>query len=162
MLLVPPAASAQQVTKVPSGDTIVVDGVGKVRLLGIDSMDESAFGVGNAPMPAPRHDPPEPTSQPPTVFNGGVKLHPDRPSRDFLRELALGKTIRLQYDTLVEDKAKRFAYVFLPDGTMLNAEMLKHGKAKVDRTRTFAHQEEFVRLEEEAHAAGLGVWAGKP
>ena len=99
---------------------------------------------------------------PPTVVNGGIKLHPDRPSRDFLQQLALGKTIRLQYDTLIEHKATRFAYVFLPDGTMLNAEMLKNGKAKVDRSRTFAHQEEFVRLEEEARDAGLGVWAGVP
>ena len=162
LLLVPAAARAQLVTKVSSGDTIVVDGVGKVRLLGIESMDESALGVGNAPMPQPRHDPPEPTSNPPTMINGGLKLHPDRPSRDFLQELALGKTIRLQYDTLVENKGKRFAYVFLPDGTLLNAEMLKQGKAKVDRSRTFAHQEEFIRLEEEAHEAGLGVWAGKP
>ena len=161
-LLAPVAAHAQQVTKVPSGDTIVVEGVGKVRLLGIDSVDESAFGVGNAPVPPPRHDPPEPTSTPPTVVNGGIKLHPDRPSRDFLQQLALGKTIRLQYDNLVEGKAAKYAYVFLPDGTMLNAEMLKNGKAKVDRSRTFAHQEEFVRLEEEAHEAGLGVWAGVP
>ena len=161
-LLVPVAARAQQVTKVPSGDTIVVEGVGKVRLLGIDSMDESAFGVGNAPVPPPRHDPPEPTSTPPTIVNGGIKLHPDRPSRDFLRELALGKTIRLQYDTLIEGKAARFAYAFLPDGTMLNAEMLKNGKARVDRSHTFAHQEEFIRLEEEARGAGLGVWAGVP
>jgi micrococcal nuclease len=162
LLLLPAAAHAQQVTKVPSGDTIVVEGVGKVRLLGIESMDQSAFGVGEAPVPPPRHDPPEPTSQPPTVFNGGIKLHPDRPSRDFLRTLALGKTIRLQYDTLVEDKATRFAYVFLPDGTMLNAEMLKNGRAKVDHSRTFAHQEEFSRLEEEARGAGVGIWAGKP
>jgi endonuclease YncB( thermonuclease family) len=45
---------------------------------------------------------------------------------------------------------------------MLNAEMLKNGKAKADRSRTFAHQGEFIRLEEEAHEAGLGVWAGVP
>jgi endonuclease YncB( thermonuclease family) len=45
---------------------------------------------------------------------------------------------------------------------MLNAEMLKNGKAKVDRSHTFAHQEEFIRLEEEARGAGLGVWAGVP
>ena len=45
---------------------------------------------------------------------------------------------------------------------MLNAEMLKNGKAKVDRSHTFAHQDEFTRLEEEARGAGLGVWAGGP
>ena len=161
-LLVPAVGRAQQVTKVPSGDTIVVEGVGKVRLLGISSLDEPAFGVGDAPVPPPRHDPPDPTSKPPTVFNGGIKFHPDRPSRDFLRQATLGKTIRLQYDNLVDDKTTRVAYVFLPDGTLLNAEMLKQGKAKVDRSRPFAHQEEFLRLEQEAKDAGLGVWAGTP
>ena len=67
-----------------------------------------------------------------------------------------------EHGCIASIKATRFAYVFLPDGTMLNAEMLKNGKAKVDRSRTFAHQEEFVRLEEEARDAGLGVWAGVP
>jgi len=43
MLAVP--AAAQQVTKIDSGDTIVVDGVGKVRLIGIRSVDESPLGV---------------------------------------------------------------------------------------------------------------------
>jgi micrococcal nuclease len=161
VLMAPALARAQRVTKVPSGDKIVVEGVGEVRLLGVTSLDESPFGVGDAPVAPPRHDPPEPTSNPPTVFNGRLKFHPNRPSRDFLKEAALGKTIRLQYDSLVENKATRFAYVFLPDGTLLNAEMVKRGKAKVDRSRPFAHEEEFVQLEDAARSAGLGVWASK-
>ena len=32
--VVPAAAGAQRVTKVPDGDTLVVDGVGKVHLVG--------------------------------------------------------------------------------------------------------------------------------
>lgn len=159
VLAAPAAALAQQVSKVPSGDTIVVDGVGKVRLLGISSLDERAVAVGDAPVPAPRHDPPSPTSKPPTVFNGAIKFDRDRPSRDFLRQIALGKTIRLQYDTLVENASPRVAYVFLPDGTMLNAEMLRQGKAKVDTSRPFAHQDEFLRLEQQARDAGVGLWA---
>jgi micrococcal nuclease len=162
LLGAPALARAQHVTKVPSGDTIVVDGVGKVRLVGITSLDERAMSVGDAPTPAPRHDPPSPTSKPPTVFNGGIKFDRNRPSRDFLRQIALGKTITLQYDTLVENASPRFAYVFLPDGTMLNAEMLRRGKAKVDTSRSFAHQDEFLRLEQQARDAGLGVWARTP
>src|SRR5919107_277341 len=40
---VPTAAWAQRVTKVPDGDTLIVDGVGKVHLLGIKSADEPAL-----------------------------------------------------------------------------------------------------------------------
>ena len=43
---VPAAAWAQRVTKVPDGDTLVVDGVGKVHLLGIKSADEPALHLG--------------------------------------------------------------------------------------------------------------------
>ena len=50
-------------------------------------------------------------------------------------------------------RPRKFAYVFLANGTMLNAEMLKNGKARVARRATFAHQQEFMRLEEEARAA---------
>lgn len=155
-------AWAQQVTKIASGDTIVVDGVGKVRLIGIRSIDESAFGVGNASVPPPRHDPPSPTSQPPTMVNGGIKLKPQRPSRDFLTGLLLGQTVTLQYDPLLGEKNGRLAYVFLPDGSLVNAEMLRQGKARVDLSHEFAHKEEFKRLAEEADTAGVGVRAGVP
>jgi hypothetical protein len=42
----PAAAWAQRVTKVPDGDTLVVDGVGRVHLLGIKSADEPAVDLG--------------------------------------------------------------------------------------------------------------------
>jgi endonuclease YncB( thermonuclease family) len=151
------AAHAQVVTKVPSGDTVVIEGVGKVRLLGIRSTDESALrvGPGTTPPPQPRTGPETP---PPSVISGGVDLKPDRPARALLQQLVLGKTVRLQYDTIAGEKNASRAYVFLPDDTLINAEMLRRGRARVDASGPFAHEQEFKRLEQEAQASGLGIW----
>jgi endonuclease YncB( thermonuclease family) len=48
--------------------------------------------------------------------------------------------------------------LFLEDGTLLNAEMLKAGRARVDVTRQFVREQEFKRLEEEARSAAVGIW----
>ncbi len=153
---VPAAAWAQRVTKVPDGDTVVVDGVGRVHLLGIKSADEPALQMGpSGPPPQPRDGPSTP---PPTAVGGRIGLGRDRPSRDLLRKLALGKTVRIEYDPLVGSASDRGAYLFLEDGTLLNAEMLKAGRARIDSTRQFVREQEFKRLEEEARSASLGIW----
>lgn len=167
VLVVVAPASAQQVTKVVSGDTVVIDGVGKVRLLGIESLDESPFSVGNTRQAEPRQVPPPPPgspgSAPPTpIFSGGMKLKPDRPSSDFLRHLLLGKTVRVQYDPLATDGKDRRAYLFLSDDTLVNLDMIRQGKAKVDDSVPFAHEQEFIKAQDDAESAGLGVWATEP
>ena len=152
----PATAWAQRVTKVPDGDTLVVDGVGKVHLLGIKSADEPTLHLGpSGPPPQPRRDPGTPT---PPAVSGGINLTRDRPSRDFLRKLALGRTVRIEYDPLVGPRRDRDAYVFLSDGTLLNAEMLKAGRARLDLTRQFVRENDFKRLEDEAIRLGVGIW----
>lgn len=153
---VPAAAWAQRVTKVPAGDMLVVDGVGTVRLLGIKSADEPALHLGSSgPPPQPRRDPSTPG---PAAVSGRISLTRDRPSRDLLRKLALGKTVRIEYDSLAGSSSDRLAYLFLEDGTLLNAEMLKAGRARLDVTRQFEREQEFKRLEEEAQSASVGIW----
>ncbi len=168
-LAVAAPATAQQVRKVKSGDTIVVDGVGEVRLLGIDSLDESPLSVGNTRRAEPRHIPPPPPgspgSAPPTpIFNGRVDLKPDRPSRDFLRKLVLGKTVRLQRDPLVADVEGQppAVYLFLPDDTLVNLQMIAQGKARVDESISFAHEQEFIKAQHDAQVEGTGIWATEP
>ena len=158
--LVLPAA-AQQVTRIDSGDTIEIEGVGKVRLIGIRSVDESPFGMAPNQQAPARTDPPSPTSLPPTAVGGGIKLKPNRPSKDFLTTMLLGQNVKLQRDPLIGEKTK-LAYVFLQDGTLVNAEMLRRGAARGDFSREFAHEQEFKRIEAEAHDAGTGVWAVLP
>ncbi|HEX6385552.1 MAG TPA: lamin tail domain-containing protein [Anaerolineae bacterium] len=50
-------------------------------------------------------------------------------------------------------------YIYLPDGTFVNAELVRQGYAQV---ATFPpdvkHQELFLSLQAEARAAGLGLW----
>jgi micrococcal nuclease len=160
----PIAVLAQTVTKVPSGDAVVVSGVGKIRLLGIRSADEPAtrFGQGTVPPAQPRRDA---RTAPTPAISGAISLKREPPSRTFLQQLVLGRVVRLQYDTLAGATDAPRAYVFLQDGTLVNAEMLRTGKARLDISRPFAHQEEFKRLEDEARTAALGIWAhliGRP
>lgn len=156
ILSVPAAAWPQRVTKVPDGDTLVVDGVGSVHLLGIKSADEPALHLGpSGPPPQPRRDPKTP---PPAAVGGRISLGRDRPSRDLLRKLALGKTVRIEYDPIAGTTRDRRAYLFLEDGTLLNAEMLKAGRARLDLTRQFVRELEFKRLESEAQSASVGIW----
>ena len=152
----PASAWAQQVIKVPEGDTVIVDGIGKIRLLGIKRADEPALRVGpTGPLPQPRRDPSTP---PPAAVSGRINLSRDRPSRELLRKLALGRTVRIEYDPLVGWTGDRGAYLFLEDGTLLNAEMLKAGRARVDATRQFVREQDFKRLEAEAQSAAVGIW----
>ena len=153
--LAPGVAWAQRVTQVPDGNTLVVDGVGRVRLLGIQSADQPAVQMGpGGQLPPPRRNPP---ATPPAA-SGHINLTRNRPSRDFLRKLALGTTVRIEYDPLVGSEGDRVAYVFLSDGTLLNAEMLKAGRARMDTTRQFVREEEFKRLEADARSASVGIW----
>ena len=168
-LAVAAPVAAQQVTEVKSGDTVVVHGVGEVRLIGVKSLDESPFGVGNTQPAGPRHIPPPPpgtpgSQPPPSIVGGHIDLKPDRPSRDFLRKLVLGKTIRLQPDPLVKAAEGEPAamYVFLTDGTLVNLRMIEAGKAQVDDRVPFAHEQEFVKAQHDAQVEGTGIWATKP
>jgi micrococcal nuclease len=158
--LVPAAAWAQRVTKVPEGDTLVVDGVGKVRLLGIKSADQPAVDVGpSGPPPQPRHDPPGTPSKPaPAAVSGRIRLTREHPSRDLLRKLALGQVVRIEYDPIAASSGDRAAYLFLENGTLLNAEMLRAGRARLDLSRQFARQLEFKQLEDDARSAAVGIW----
>jgi endonuclease YncB( thermonuclease family) len=150
--LFPTVSLAQRVTKVPSGDTVVIDGVGKIRLLGVQSADEPALRLGSITTPQ-RTDARPPT---PPLIAGTVNLKRDRPSRTFLQNLALGKTVQIQYDSLAGGKDR--AYLFFEDGLFINAELLRTGHARVDLSRPFAHRAEFLRLEEQARSANLGIW----
>jgi endonuclease YncB( thermonuclease family) len=151
-------SDAQVVTKVPSGDTVIIEGIGKVRLLGIRSIDESAFRVGRSTVPPQPPARSGPETPPPQAASAGITFKPRKPGRTFLQQLVLGKTVRLQYDSYGDENDHARAYVFLADGTLVNAEMLKKGMARVDPSRPFAHQTEFERLEKEAQASGLGIW----
>ncbi len=76
------------------------------------------------------------------------------------RMLVDGKTVRLEFDVQQLDRYKRLlAYVYLKDGTFVNAWLVEHGFAQVMTVPpNVKHQELFLRLQREARGAGRGLW----
>lgn len=128
------AADLRTCTRIVDGDTIILDGNEKVRLIGVDT--------------------------PETV-------HPQKPvercgkeASAFTRALAEGKRCRLEYDQQRKDKYGRtLAYVYLEDGTFLNAEIIKQGYGFAYVKFPFKYMKEFRWLEREAREEGRGLWA---
>ena len=137
MLALPSGAWAQRVTRVIDGDTIVVAGVGTVRLIGVDTPETV--------------DPRKPVQ----AFG--------KEASDFTRRMAQGKVVRLEFDVQRTDKYQRtLSYAYLPDGTFLNAEIVKQGFGHAYTTYPFRYLEQFRQLEREARTAGRGLWATGP
>jgi micrococcal nuclease len=71
-----------------------------------------------------------------------------------------GEEDRLEYDQQQRDKyGMLLAYVYLMDGTFLNAEIIKQGYSHAYTRFPFEYMEEFRHYEREAR---LGLWADKP
>ena len=133
LLALPSGAWAQLVTRVVDGDTIVVAGVGTVRLIGVDTPETV--------------DPRKPVQ-----FFG-------KEASEFTRRMAQGKVVRLEFDVQRKDKYQRtLAYAYLPDGTFLNAEIVKQGFGHAYTTYPFRYLEQFRQFEREARAAKRGLW----
>jgi micrococcal nuclease len=133
-----PVAAAQTlpvVTRVIDGDTIVVEGTGTVRLIGVDTPETV--------------DP----RQPVQYFG--------KEASDFTKQVATGKQVRLEFD---QDRTDRYgrtlAYVYLqPENLLLNAEIVRQGYGFAYTQFPFRMMEQFKALEREAREAGRGLWA---
>lgn len=76
-------------------------------------------------------------------------------------DLVAGNTVILIQDVSETDRYDRLLrYVYLPDGTFVNAELVRRGFAQVS---TFppdvAHEQDFLALQREARASGRGLWS---
>lgn len=82
-------------------------------------------------------------------------------SEEYLKSLLLsGMRVRVEYDLERQDQYGRtLAYVYLDDGTFVNADLVKKGYARV---MTFPpnvkHADEFVRLQRMARRKKAGMW----
>jgi micrococcal nuclease len=126
---------AAQVKRVVDGDTIVLDTGERIRYIGI-----------NAPE---IHHPQK-----------GIEYCGPQAS-DFNKRLVLGKTVRLEFDQERFDRYGRtLAYLYLQDGTFVNAELVRQGYARTMTIRpNTKYADLFGRLQDEAKAKKLGVWA---
>jgi len=75
-------------------------------------------------------------------------------------KLVDGKTVRLEFDVQQLDRYGRtLAYVYLEDGTFVNAWLVEKGYAMVMTVPpNVKHQELFLKLQREAREAGRGLW----
>ena len=132
-LAAPAAAAAQVVERVVDGDTIVVRGVGRVRLIGVDTPETVAPGR-------------------PVEFFG-------REASAFTKRLLEGRPVRLEYDRERTDRYGRtLAYVHLADGTFANAEIIRRGYGHAYTRFPFRYLDRFRQLEREARSAERGLW----
>lgn len=121
------------VVRVVDGDTIVLDGNEKVRLIGVDT--------------------------PETVDPRKPVQYFGKEASEFTRRMAEGKKVRLEYDLDTKDRHGRtLAYVYLEDGTFLNAEIIKQGYGFAYTKYPFKYMEGFRQYEREAREAGRGLW----
>ena len=122
------------VTRVIDGDTIVVESVGTVRLIGVDTPETV--------------DPREPVG----CFGPEASA--------FTRAMATGKMVRLDYDVDRFDRFERtLAYIYLPDGSFLNAELVRQGYGRAYTFFPFRYLDDFRALERDARDAGRGLWS---
>lgn len=128
-----PAPQGVDVVRVVDGDTVVLRDVGSVRLIGVDTPETQ--------------DPREP------VQHFGVE------AAAFLRELLDGQAVRLDYDQQRLDKYRRtLAYLYLPDGTFVNREIIRQGYGHAYLTYPFKYADDFRAAEREAREAERGLW----
>lgn len=82
-------------------------------------------------------------------------------AKEYLTNLLKGKRVKLEYDVSRKDQYGRtLAYVYLQDGTFVNAELVKNGYAMVMTvTPNVKYVDVFVILQQEARENNRGLWA---
>ncbi len=129
-----PSGDWRVVERVVDGDTLVLDGGERVRLSGVDT--------------------------PETVDPRRPVQHFGKEASAFTQRMAEGKRARLAFGAERRDRYGRtLAYVYLEDGTFLNAEIIRQGYGHAYTRFPFEHQEEFRRYEREARDNKRGLWA---
>jgi micrococcal nuclease len=82
-----------------------------------------------------------------------------REASEFTRKMVEGKKVRLDFDWQRRDKYGRLlAYVYLPDGTFLNAEIIKQGYGFAYTRYPFKYLDEFKKYEREARKNKRELW----
>jgi micrococcal nuclease len=126
-------AEIYKVKRVIDGDTLLLINGERVRLIGVDT-------------PETKHP------QKPVEYFG-------REAYLFTKEMVDGKEARFEFDRQKRDRYGRLlAYVYLLDGTFLNAEIIKQGYGFAYTKFPFKYMEEFRRYEREAREKRKGLW----
>jgi micrococcal nuclease len=137
------------VKRVVDGDTLLLENRKYVRLLGIDTpeMHESAKLHRDALRSKQSVE---------AIQQSG------RQAYELTKQLVEGKRVRLEFDWQRYDKYNRIlAYVFLEDGTLVNARIVEEGYASLTNFRiNVTYADLFLKLYREARENKRGLWAG--
>ena len=124
-----------KVVKVLDGDTMILSNGEKVRLIGVDTPEVAH------PLKSVQYFGKEASS--------------------FTKKMVEGKKVRLEFDWQRRDRYNRLlAYVYLEDGTFVNAEIIKQGYGFAYTRFPFNYLEEFRRYQREAREKNRGLWRG--
>ena len=127
-----------KVTQFIDGDTIEVDMNGKlekVRFIGVDTPET--------------HDPRKPVQ----CFG--------QAAADFTKKMIGSSSVRLETDPINtnRDRYQRLLrYIYLPDGRLVNAEIIKEGYGFAYLSFPFTKLDEFRNLENQSREQGKGLW----
>jgi len=132
----PPAEGCA--AEVKDGDTIVLTDGRKVRYLGLDTPE---LGSTNP-----------------------LEQELAGRARQVNTELIQGVKLRLEYDLERYDRYNRLlAYVFLPDGRMVNEELIRRGLARVMlKYPNLRLKKELIEAQRQAITSRLGLWRELP
>ncbi len=128
------------VTHAVDGDTldVTIDGHRDiVRLIGVDTPET--------------HDPRKPVQ----CFGQAAAAH--------TKELSEGQTVRLEADSQDSNRDKYhrlLRYVYLPNGTLLNSELIQDGYGFAYTIFPFEKLNQFRQFEHDARIKNRGLWAG--
>lgn len=136
-----------RVTWIYDGDTLKVEDIGKVRLIGIDTPEYKASHRDNYYSKN-------------YAIDANKLREISRQAKIFNIKNAKGKRVRLVPGKVERDKHGRLlAYLYLPGGEMLNRLLLKKGLATVFRRYDFRYKNEFLKLEQKARQKKRGLWS---
>jgi micrococcal nuclease len=146
--IIPSSEEKLIVKRVVDGDTFLMSNNERIRLLGIDTpekfqsakldKDVERTGMGKKAIQALGQE-----------------------ASDYVKNLVEGKVVTLVRDSKNSDKDKYnrlLRYVFLEDGTCVNAKIIEDGYAIAYTKFPFEKIDEFRKLEREAKANNRGLW----
>jgi micrococcal nuclease len=126
----------RHVERVIDGDTLVLDGGERVRLIGVDT---------------------------PETVHPNLPVQPGGKSASaYTRQTVSGGIVYLAYDSRqgrTDRYGRTLAYVTLPDGRVLNEELVAAGHGIVDPRFPFCEMDAYRKQQAAAHAVSRGVWS---
>lgn len=146
-VFLPQQSSFVFVNKAIDGDTLKLSTGEHVRLIGIDT-PESRY---NNKL---ERDSIRSKKDAKTIIEMGKE------AAGFTKRLTEGKKVKLEFDVQKRDKYNRLlAYVYLEDGTFVNAKIIEEGYAQIMTIPpNVKHADTFLKLQREAREKHKGLW----